>query len=65
MDRTVEMPVQINGKVRDKIVLPADASEDDALAAAKAQEKVQEYLATGGIVKVIFVPNRLLNLVVK
>jgi leucyl-tRNA synthetase len=65
MDRTVEMPVQINGKVRDKIVLPANASEDDALAAAKAQEKVQEYLATGRIVKVIFVPNRLLNLVVK
>ena len=62
---TVELPVQINGKVRARIEVPADASQDDALEAALADERVKEHLAGKELVKKIAVPGRLINLVVK
>ncbi len=65
VDDVVEMPVQINGKVRSKVVLPAAASEGDARDAALADEKVQGYVDGKRVVKVIFVPGRILNLIVK
>lgn len=60
----VEMAVQINGKVRATIQVPADASKEDILAIAKADEKVQSYLAKGELKREIVVPGRLVNLVV-
>jgi leucyl-tRNA synthetase len=62
---TVEIPVQVNGKVRDKITIEAGTSQDDQLAAAKASEKIQEQLAGKTIVKEISVPGRLVNFVVR
>ena len=62
---TVEIPVQINGKVRDKIVIESGASQEDQLAAAKTSDKVREYLAGKTIVKEISVPGRLVNIVVR
>ncbi len=62
---TVELPVQINGKVRARIQVPADASKDDAIEAALADPKVQENIAGKELVKKIAVPGRLINLVVK
>jgi leucyl-tRNA synthetase len=41
---SIEIPVQINGKVRDKVVVPAEAGEDEIRAAALASETVQKYL---------------------
>ncbi|HTV24448.1 MAG TPA: leucine--tRNA ligase, partial [Polyangiaceae bacterium] len=65
VDDTVEMPLQVNGKVRGRVVLPKNATEDDARAAALADRGVQNSLEGKKVVKVIYVAGRILNLVVK
>ena len=64
---TIEYPVQINGKVREQIQVPADKAKDKefVIGLAKQQEKVQKYLDGQTVVKEIFVPGRIINLVVK
>lgn len=64
VDDTVEYPVQVNGKVRGKVVVAADADADVLEAAALADEKVQAFLSGATPKKVIVVPGRLVNLVV-
>ena len=61
---TVEIPVQVNGKLRATISLERGASEETALAAALADESVQRHVGDASIRKTIHVPDRLLNLVV-
>ncbi len=65
IDATIELPVQVNGKVRARVTLAADASKDDALAAAFADEKIAELTAGKDVVKKIVIPGRMINLVVK
>lgn len=62
---TVEIPVQINGKLRGTVVIPADADKDTAIAAANADEKIKGYLDGHTVVKEIFVPGRMINIVIK
>jgi len=62
---TVEIPVQIKGKVKAKIQVAAGISKDDLEAAAMADSKVQELLAGKEIIKAVIVPGRLVNFVVK
>ncbi len=62
---TVELAVQVNGKMRGRIAVPADASQDDVIAAALADEKVAGNLAGKTVVKTIVIPGRLVNIVVK
>ncbi len=62
-DEELEIPVQINGKLRSRIVVPADASEDFVVERALDDEKVQSAIAGKQIVKKIFVPGKLLNIV--
>jgi leucyl-tRNA synthetase len=64
VDDTVEYPVQVNGKVRGRVVVAADADDDALKAAALADEKVQAFLAGATPRKVIVVAGRLVNLVV-
>lgn len=64
VDDTVEYPVQVNGKVRGRVTVAADADQDTLKAAALADEKVQAFLAGANPRKVIVVPGRLVNLVV-
>jgi leucyl-tRNA synthetase len=64
VEDTVEYPVQVNGKVRGRITVPADADADVVEAAALADEKVQTSLAGATPKKVIVVAGRLVNLVV-
>ncbi len=64
VDDTVEYPVQVNGKVRGRVVVAADADDDAVKAAALADEKVQAFLAGATPRKVIVVAGRLVNLVV-
>lgn len=64
VDDTVEYPVQVNGKVRGRVTVAADAGQDALKAAALADEKVQAFLAGASPRKVIVVPGRLVNLVV-
>ena len=61
----VEVAVQVNGKLRANISLDVDSDEETAVNAALELEKVQNYTSQGSIVKTIYVPNRLLNFVVK
>ena len=63
IDSEIELPVQINGKIRGKITVAADASKDDILTAAKAQ--VASSLEGKTIIKEIVVPGKLISLVVK
>jgi leucyl-tRNA synthetase len=58
----IELVVQVNGKTRSRVSLGRDATQEDALAAALADATVQRF-ATGTPKKVVFVPGRLLNLV--
>ena len=64
-DRTVELVVQVNGKVRSHLKMPADVSKEDALAAARADEKIEAATAGKSTVREIYVPGRLVNLVVR
>ena len=61
----IEIAVQVNGKVRGRISVASDISKDGAIEAAKADEKIVEALAGKTVVKEIYVPGRLVNLVVK
>ncbi len=62
---TIEIPVQVNGKVRAKITVSADATEDQVKSAAQNNARISELLAGKQIVKLIVVPKRLVNLVIK
>ncbi len=65
VEDTVELAVQVNGKIRGKISVPADASQDQCIETALAEEKVAGAVEGKTIVKKIVVPGRLVNLVVK
>ena len=65
VDATIEIAVQVNGKLRSKLTVPADIAAADAIAAAKADEKTQTFLDGKTVVKEIYVPGKLVNLVVK
>lgn len=65
VDSTIEIAVQVNGKLRGKLMVAADISAEDAIAAAKTDEKVQSFLTDKNIVKEIYVPGKLVNIVAK
>lgn len=65
VDDEIEIVLQINGKVRDKLVIPAGLDRAQTEEAAKASEKFAEYTDGKTIVKVITVPGKLVNVVVK
>jgi leucyl-tRNA synthetase len=64
-DEEVTLVVQINGKVRDKLTVPASISEDEAKKIAFDQERVKSYTSGKDILKIIYVPGKLINIVVK
>ncbi len=64
-DAEVTYVVQVNGKVRGRFELPVNLSEAEILVKAKGHPQIQKYLAEGTLKKVIFVPNKLLNLVIE
>ena len=64
-DATVEIAVQICGKVKSTIRIAADAKQDEAIATAKADEKIAALLDGKTIVKEIYVPGKILNIVAK
>ena len=60
----IEIPIQINGKVRGVVKVPAEISQDEIVETAKGNEDISKYI-TGNIVKVIYVPKKILNIIVK
>jgi leucyl-tRNA synthetase len=63
-DDQIEVPVQVNGKLRGKLKVAVGTSEEALLAMAKADPVIAQHLAGRRIVKVVYVPNKLLNIVV-
>jgi len=61
---TVELVLQVNGKVRDRIQVPAGLSDDELIAHARASEKVQSHLNGGEARRIVVVPDKLVNIVV-
>ena len=64
-DEEIELPVQINGKVRSRIMVPTEADRDQIAAIALADATIQSHIADKTVVKQIVVPGRMVNLVVK
>lgn len=64
VEDSVLIVVQVNGKVRGKITVPADANQEQVQAAAAEEPLVAKYLEGVTVRKVIYVPGKLLNLVV-
>ncbi len=64
-EEQIEIPVQVNGKLRGRVVVSADADESTVLERALADEKVKAAIAGRQIIKKIYVPGKLVNLVVK
>jgi len=64
-EETLEIPIQVNGKLRARITVPADASEEAVREAALESERIKEVLGGATVRKVIVVPGRLVNIVAK
>jgi leucyl-tRNA synthetase len=62
---TIEVPVQVKGKLRGRIRVPAQATAEELEAAARADSRVAEWIEGKEIVKVVVVPGRMVNFVVK
>ena len=65
IDESVEIVVQVNGKIKAKLNIPVDADKDSVLELAKADDNVKKALEGMNIIKEIVVPKKLVNLVVK
>ncbi len=63
-EEVITLAVQVNGKVRSEIVVAADTTKEDAIAAAKQDEKIVPYIEGKKIKKAIYVPGRLVSLVI-
>ena len=61
----VEIAVQVNGKLKARITVSVDAAKEDAIAQAKEQDNVKASLEGKNLVKEIYVPGKIVNLVVK
>jgi leucyl-tRNA synthetase len=64
LDEQVTVAVQVNGKLRDKLTVPTDISEEEVTALALASERVKAYTDTGVVRKMIYVPGRIVSIVV-
>jgi len=65
LESSVEIVVQINGKVRERLVAPVGITEADALTQANALPKVNELLSGANVVKSIYIPGKIINFVVR
>jgi len=63
LEKTMELPVQINGKLRDRVVVPADASNAQIESAALAAGRIIQFLEGRPVKKVIIIPRKLVNIV--
>ena len=65
LDAEKEMAVQVNGKLRATVIVPADAEDQTVLDAALKEEKIQRQMQGMQLVKTIVVKNKLINLILK
>ena len=65
VDDTIEIVAQINGKVKAKLVVSVDENKDDVIAKVKSEPRIQNAISGKNIIKEIYVPGKLVNIVVK
>ena len=65
VETEITMPIQVNGRLRDTIVIPADATKEQVEEIAKQNQKVLQFTEGKTIVKVVYVPKKMVNFVVK
>ncbi len=65
LDDEIEIVIQINGKVREKLVISAEEDTDSVKSKALENEKIKEFIGSGEVVKVIVIPKKLVNIVIK
>ncbi|MBR5514974.1 MAG: leucine--tRNA ligase [Clostridia bacterium] len=65
IDNTIEIAIQVNGKLRGTMMIAKDEAKDNVIAGAKADEKVAAFIDGKTVVKEIYVPGKLVNIVVK
>ena len=65
VETSIELPVQVNGKLRDKVVVPADADEGTVFAAVEASDKVRPWIEGKAVKKRLYVLKKLVNYVVQ
>ena len=65
VEDTIEIGVQVNGKVKGTVTIPRDCEKEAALAAAKAEPKIARAIGDATIRKEIYVPNRIINIIAK
>ncbi len=65
VDKSIEIAVQVNGKLRGRVIIAADAAAADAISAAKAEPRVASEIDGKQIVKELYVPGKLVNIVAK
>ncbi|MBR4092495.1 MAG: leucine--tRNA ligase [Oscillospiraceae bacterium] len=65
IEDTIEIAVQVNGKLRGTVMIASDAEKDDVIAIAKSDSKIADFISGKDIVKEIYVPKKLVNIVVK
>jgi len=64
-DEEITLVVQVNGKLRDRIAVPASITEEEAKKLAMSRQRVKAYLGARAVVNIVYVPGRLINLVIK
>lgn len=64
-ESTIELPIQINGRVRDTIIMDKDAPKDEVIQKAKSSEVIKSYIESNSIYKEIYIPQKVINFVVK
>jgi leucyl-tRNA synthetase len=64
VEETVEIPVQVNGKLRDRIIVPAEATPAQIESAALASDKIKAFIEGKAVKKIIVIPKRLVNIVI-
>lgn len=65
VDDEIEIVIQINGKIKDKMMIPAGLDKDGTLNAAMASDKIKSLIDGKTVIKQIAVPGKLVNIVVK
>jgi leucyl-tRNA synthetase len=64
-DEEVTLVIQVNGKLRDKVTVQVSISEEEASKTALNQERIKSYVSGKDIAKIIYIPDRLINIVIK
>ncbi len=65
VENTIEIALQVNGKLKAKLMIPVDAAKEDVLAWTKENDRMKENLAGKTVVKEIYVPGKIVNIVVR